>query len=366
MLFVSDMYQVVIYHRGCADGVTAAWVFWRQLSKEMRGNMSERAGGIYSSDPNLKSGLKSNITSVGSALAMKSAGFDCYFVGVDPNEKIPEELVEGKTVVIVDVDLGNNLVDVVKASKSTRLLEHHVKTYDTIANNPILFTEYKEKFSLNLDSSKRSSGASLAWKEVCSDAIPPFIDCVRISDTYDTPNPSFDAMSIMSYLKHVNTFDNFNAVEDVFVNWNVNYKEYQNKGKILKELSRSFISDFSRRYTLGRLYTLDGNDYTVAMVQTSTRLGDIAMGIRQHLDADLNEKVDFTAAWRYEEENDLVRVSLRSAARGINLSEIASTVIGGMTDPITGKGLGGGHPGAASFSISGADYRTCIAPITKS
>jgi len=121
------------------------------------------------------------------------------FLFCNPNSSIPSELVENRTVLVCDVDLGTeNLCNVIEKASSVRLIDHHSGTEKSIE---VCTSKYPEKFSYVFDKEINESAASLTWKEFHPDSpIPPLVTAVQISDTWNFEQSPMKVEDIMEAL----------------------------------------------------------------------------------------------------------------------------------------------------------------------
>lgn len=350
---ISFPYDVIIAHGpGCKDGATAAWCWWRRLPLDYRRllatigdfyNFSEKGEDYIGKDDSER------FDTTGGALRLQAHGFPVVFAFAQPNTRIPVELIKGRRVLILDLDLGDELIPVVANASFTMLCDHHTSTPETLKRNANqLFI--RETFGVFVDIRKFESGASLSWKLSHNARVPLFVDIVRIGDTWQfDENPNIPAKEVLRTMHFENTFTSFPAIEQGFELLQLNYLEYVSRGSILLQYDRQMIKTICKQCDLGSLILNDGTKYTVAYVQCNVMHSEVGAGMKFYAKKRFpNVHIDLCATWKYVSHRNIVSVSLRDADEGIDLAIVAREVAG--TDK-----RGGGHDTSASFTFEGIE-----------
>lgn len=354
-------YQVVLAHGpGCNDGATAAWCFWRLLPQSYK-YLLAKEGGFYSkpNPPKSEDTTSSDYESVPvdpflhpnspqGAMQLQSKGFPVVFVFVPPGEGVPSKLIEDKRVIILDLDMGDALIDVVRAASSVLLCDHHDSTPLTInKHSAFLYEKSRHKFFTYVNTSKSECGSTLAWRLTHSAEIPPLVQTVRIGDTWQWDEyPELQPRCVLKSLYLRRSFRSFPDIEDTFNNWTVNFEIDVQKGRAILEIESSLIEQTAKQCDLAFIQTTDNTIYTVAYVQANILQSEVGSAMKWYAEKRFNTPIDFCATWKYISYKDIVFVSLRDPSPGINLSIVARTIKGS-------NGKGGGHESAAGFSFEG-------------
>lgn len=341
---MSNKIDVVISHGpNCVDGAVAAWCIWRKLSTIDKKLLSNE-GGYYSShsSKNLGPGKYIHPNSFEGALKLQEKGYQTVFVFAQPSDNIPKELINGKNVMILDIDFGPKLVNIINNSNKVWLIDHHVSSLNTVSliNNPKLFSY--------LNFSNKESAASLTWKFIENNKIPSFIDIVRIGDNW-VWDDNKDAKYILKYLNLKRSFKSFQHIDKIFNTWDKKYYEYVSEGKIIIEHETAIIHKISKQCSLGYTQTNDGSIYTIAYIQANTLHSEIGSVIKKYAEKRFNTKIDFCATWKYVPHKNLVSVSLRNDDYSINLSEVAKNIKG------INPNDSGGHVNSSAFYFEGLE-----------
>ena len=340
---MANYINVVISHGpNCVDGSVAAWCIWRKLSS-LDKKLLRNEGGYYSSQPHKNNKDKYiHPNSVEGALKLQSKGHQTVFVFSQPSDNIPKELILNKNVMILDIDFGTKLDDIIKVANKVYLIDHHISSKITVSsiNSPKLFCY--------LNFSNKESAASLAWKFTENNKIPSFIDIVRIGDNWDWEDNK-DAKYILKYLNLKRSFKSFQHIDKIFNTWDKKYNDYVSEGKIILEHENAIINKISKQCSLGYMQTCNGEVYTIAYVQANTLHSEIGSVIKKYAEKRFNTKIDFCATWKYVPYKNLISVSLRNDDYSINLSEVAKNIKGINPDD------SGGHVNSSAFYFEGLE-----------
>ncbi|MCJ7636684.1 MAG: hypothetical protein MUO21_04275 [Nitrososphaeraceae archaeon] len=349
--------RVIISHGpGCKDGAVSAWLIWRLLSSKERCLMM-KLGGFYSNSRISKSsGPYIHPNSPEGAINLQSRGFKVVFVFVQPGTYIPNQLIKDKDVIILDLDMGEILLDIVKEASTVLLIDHHESSLDTISqNSDYLLSKNRDKFKYFIDSNLKESGATLTWKYFYNNqSIHPFIEIIRIGDTWLDNNPKLEAKAVLKALHVSRAFRSFITIEETFQSWNDKYISYINDGRVILTYEDVLVNKAAKQAALGYIKSTDGEMYTVAYTQANILHSEIGARIRKYAEERFKVKIHFCATWKEMPYEDIISVSLRDPLPGIKLSEVVRKIDG------IPPNKGGGHIGAAGFIIRGAENRKKI------
>src|SRR5258708_23105551 len=122
-------YDVICSHgSNCNDGSTSSWIIWRTLPQSYK-DLLARECGFYATPSDSESEEQKNTgkfihpNSPKGALNLQDRGFPLVFVFIGQTEPIPTRLFQNKRVLILDLDLGAQLPEIVKASSFTLLID---------------------------------------------------------------------------------------------------------------------------------------------------------------------------------------------------------------------------------------------------
>lgn len=339
-------YDVVLSHGpGCTDGIVAAWCVWVSLPPYYR-KLLESAGGIYCYNPtSVTSGLK-HINSTEGALDLQRRGFPVVFALIQPGELIPVELIAGKRVLLLDVDMSQELPNIIKYAKHTTLLDHHDSSLNTIKVHKL---EGVTNFTWQVDASKQECGATLAWKKLFTTPVPDMIEVVCMGDNWSWDDASRipSARAILKSLSTMKAFRSFPRINQVFNSWDDKMGAHAKEGAIMLKYEDSIVKRAARQADIGYITTTDGKIYTVAYANASVLHSEIGSNLRWYAEMRHGSPIHFAATWKYAPYKATISVSLRDPLPGIELQTIANSV--------SGSNQGGGHKDAASFSFIGIE-----------
>ena len=261
---------VVIYHKDCTDGFSAAWAAW------------------------------------------KNFGDSAEYVGIDPDEHSPTELVN-KELYMIDLICGDDLPELLKNNKKVVAIDHHVTNQEIVKLVP------DRLFDIN------HSAAVLAWKYFHgSKKVPRLLNYVEDVDLWNLKMPDTNEISAAMDMLDF-SFGNWSRLAVDFENES-KFKEYVSRGKIILEYQDKLIE----RLTTNNLELVELSGYKVYVVNSpnfSSQIGNI-----------LAKKTNSLGIVWYENSDGSVHVSLRSVG-DVDVSKIAK------------RFGGGGHKHAAGFRI---------------
>ena len=345
-------FEVIISHGpGCNDGATAAWCIWRKLPQWYRDLLAEEGGFYSDGDQEDDSADSSSVpfthpNSPEGAIKLQERKFPVVFVFCQPGQRVPHKLVASKKVLILDLDMGEALVELVKGARSVLLCDHHDSTPVTVCkHSQVLLEENRHKFATYVNTDKQECGATLAWRLTHSAIIPPFVQIIRIGDNWQwNDHRELHAKAVLASLYMSRSFRSFQSIERTFITWDSNFDNYVQKGRGLLEYERTTARNVAKHSDIGFIQTNDGVVYNIAYTQANVLHSEIGASIRWYAEKRFNIPIHFCATWKYASFRGIVSVSLRDAVPGINLATIAREVKGC-------EGRGGGHAAAAAFSF---------------
>lgn len=347
---MADKFNVIISHGfGCADGAVSAWCAWRTLSNEYKQKLAKHEG-FYSDGTGefVYDNKWVNPASIEGALKLQREGFSTVFAFAQPGTKIPQELIKNKSVLILDLDLGNELVNVVNHASSVCLVDHHQTSETTLLENAEALDTPKLTKIVNIAPSE--SGASLTWKLFNGDSepLPPLINVVRIDDTWSWQDlPELNSKAVIRSLKCNNLLSTFYKIEHVFNTWDVNFDKWSTEGNNYLFADNINVKLMAKSCDLGYVKSKDGTVYTVAFTQAPVLISEVGSAIRKYAELRFKCKIDFCVTWKYLSYKDLVLCSARSPREGLDLGNTVRNL-----ENING---GGGHPQAAGFNFNGLE-----------
>jgi oligoribonuclease NrnB/cAMP/cGMP phosphodiesterase (DHH superfamily) len=344
-------FEVILGHGpGCPDGAAALWCYYRTLDPNYLDQLAT-FGGFYA-NPNIQVFNASQYNYIhpndpAGAIQMQELGMPIVFVFLQPCMPVPKELVFNKKVLILDLDMGDNLVDVVSWSEYVTLIDHHISTQNTLNKyNDKLYIDFQRKFRTYVNTTVNESACTLTWKYFYQDPIPEMLNIIRIGDNWQWDDDQ-DAKHILKAMKLNRTFRSFYDLEIMYQNWYNEINSLIQQGQIIEEYENKLITEIVEQAQIGQIIA-DDKVYTIAYVQCNVLHSEVGAALKDYVLRLFEVEVQFCATWKYVSFNKTVSVSLRDADLGINLSTIARTVKGS-------NGKGGGHCGAASFVILGLE-----------
>jgi uncharacterized protein len=290
--------QICYYHRGCSDGLAAAWCV-----KMKYGNV--KLIPIYPAE-----------------------------------EKLSKSDYRKKSVIFVDVCCHEKtLKKVCKKATSVLILDHH-ETY-----KEILESFKKDNLTTVFDMDR--AGCQIAWdyfnktQKHQKKKRPWFLDYIADRDLWKWELPNSKLVNIGLYhFGHItlNSFDILN-----------NQTPKETKKFIAELLPGAIIIDRQNKKVIGMAARYANNvTMKVGKKTYSVWLSTISRSLKSDLGNELAMKIlpngsdpDFSAIWTYDFKSNEWWISLRGVDEKVNLSKVSK------------KLGGGGHPNAASFTISG-------------
>ncbi len=312
---MSKIYDYVIYHGPCPDGVTALWA----------------AHYYYTS-------IEHNYEAI-----QCKAGKD------------PEKNFQGKRLLFVDLCPSLNfIIETCKIAEVVTILDHHKSAIDMYYENEHVLNSINN-LHMEIDSSR--AGCQISWDYFNSNPSPHlkprpwFINYVADRDLWTWELPF--SKEINSALYENNFIDpvNLNKLTDLLVDSENKKQKLIEYGELILQIqnrelnlavSKSLISEFKHKNTTYKIW-LGGN---------------ISMNLRSELGNLLvNKKFpdgtepDFAAIWFYDPKSNEWWISFRGGSNSPDLSVIARDFGGGGHSKSSGVSLSGGKKLIDFFKI---------------
>ncbi|CAH6419410.1 Hypothetical protein POVN_LOCUS714 [uncultured virus] len=374
-------FDVFIAHGPCLDGQTALMVAWLKLPKMTREYLSQY-GSLYANKSSEVDARGASILSPAGALKivkewkLKGAKPQVFALTM-PGIELPDELIRGKLVLVMDLDPGFRVVkQLIASTVYTLLVDHHASFEATLkeayaemepdahAEDSKLspapkrgqLTSLTTTFNYVWDPAKTSSGASLAWQLLYPETpIPPFIRLVQIQDTWNwEQEPELKAKECMAAIKERGYFNCFDSLAYACNNFTVLFPDLVKEGTPIVATETRLIKQIARRAELGHVIS-GGVRYNILYCNTPVFGDDVCHEMRAFGGAHWERcgvKIHFCAIWTYmphTKQPSLVKVSLRSPLPGLKLGQIARQMYGARPPG------GGGHDEAAAFVFEGLE-----------
>ncbi len=260
---------LVIFHKNCADGVGAAWSFWKQYKDSY-----EYHPGVY-------------------------------------NESVPDIL--DRDVYLVDFSYKRDVVELIcQYANKVVLLDHHASALDDLWDLSSKFDNFDMTHATNT-----KSGCMIAWdyvkkKEQHKRTTPLLLQHIQDRDLwkFELPHTREITTALFSYEMNFQSYDKLMKLNKVGIKKLISEGEVLNR-KFFRDL-KMVIDGASRRFEIG--------GYNVPVTNCNYLFASEAGNIMA-----VNEP--FSATY-YDTEKHRV-FSLRSLKTGINVSEIAKQYGGG-------------------------------------
>jgi oligoribonuclease NrnB/cAMP/cGMP phosphodiesterase (DHH superfamily) len=296
--------------------------------------------------------LKYHNTSIEGVIELQKTGeYPLLFVFKSPGVKIPVELVKSKRVLILDLDVGmETMTMLLEHCTSIMHIDHHKSGEECVK----LGSQY-EKYNYVFKTADIHSGASLSWEFFNQiEEMPNVVSWVQIGDTWTWQRGKNECVqSILSSLHYRNSFDLFDTLESVYMNAknDIFVKELETEGKIINDYRNKLSMQIANWSTVTYVNVKNSDDTFTEMACLLVNAGTLnsEVGTAMNVIAETHRKngvdIKFCAVWSYSP--NMINVSLRSPADGIDLSYIAAN--------IQNATRGGGHVKAAGFVINGIE-----------
>jgi nanoRNase/pAp phosphatase (c-di-AMP/oligoRNAs hydrolase) len=322
-----DIFNIVIYHKGCPDGSAGAWIYNLIIEK-------------FICDKVCKTGALKND---------ESAEFIPMVAG-----KYPKELlnVPDKNVLMIDVCPSRNEIETIsKTAKKLVILDHHESNEREVEG--LMLPNVEIIFDM------KRSGCQIAWDyfkdylvkhfnsfTLCLESLPAikserpelleknrpwFIDAIGDRDLWKFEYPNSD--EICSYLFTYGYYYNWDKMNRLLDFTSEMKNDVIKKGKTLL-FAESQRVEYAVKQAVDVKITILDKEYNV-------KLSGCEHSIASKVGNELSkiDGYDFAALWRYNLESDEFWISCRASKDDINLSIL------------TKEFGGGGHSKAAGFTI---------------
>jgi uncharacterized protein len=289
--------NMIIYHAGCHDGFSAAWV-----------------GHTI---------LKNN----------------CEYIGVSHTVKeVPKE-IDGKNILMVDFSFdATKCAEIAKRANRFIILDHHATAEQTLSQFEFAY------FNMN------KSGVTLSWEYFYPDtSVPKFIRCIETRDIWKfeerskelladgSINPDYcpEAKAFTYFWYNYAKFDietDFQKYYEVLAS-NQLFQKYVEIGKHLVNYIEQEVN-YTCKDAVDAYWTdtKTGTKHKVKVLNSGWSVSDVGNVLAN------NEDVSFAVMWTYNHVYDSYRISLRSNG-SFNVAEMAKLYNGGGHRSASGFGM---------------------------
>jgi uncharacterized protein len=270
------MTTILIYHRNCADGLTASWVYLHYLGKTD----------------------------------------DVKLVPADAG-KVPLDLDwSNKNVILLDISFKKvDLLNIAEKAANILILDHHESARDDLSG------EFPSNVELIFDMNR--CGAQLAWdKWFPNKPYPWFINVVADRDLWKWEHEHSKALS--KYLFEKEYFTEHSKLNELLSWTTIEINKARITGEIMIEIDDKNIINYTKSAILCTFKA--SKTHKVYLVNCPHQYAsDVGNKLLQ------DPKCDFVALWRYDFTKDEWWISCRSSKNrsDINLSKICSEFGGG-------------------------------------
>lgn len=259
---------IVIYHKGCADGVAAAWCFWKQFGDSM-----DYVEGVYGNPP-------PDVTNC-----------DIYLVDFSYKRDIVKQIAFFANKVVV--------------------LDHHQSALDDLWDLSSLPDIDMSHATL------KKSGAMIAWEYVKSTTnhgrkLPPLLEHIQDRDLwkFELENTREILNMVFAERLSIANMDKFMGLS------RAGLKGLAKQGKIIRNSLESMVAAIAKQCAR----TIVLNDYEVPLANANGMFAS-------ELGNNLAREAPFAAT--YYDTKDFRIFSLRSVEGGADVSEVAKVYGGG-------------------------------------
>ena len=318
----------VFYHGGCTDGITGAWAVFRAIHPAVRDKLAS-LGGFFTGGWPVIDPLEQ----------LAKAG--AVFQGISHNDPCPApELYASRDVVYVDVTPPLEVARrVASEARTLTILDHHRSAKPVISAIEGWATSSRVVYTETL------SGAQIAWDWAHAGAArPAVVDYVGDRDLYTFRLPNSRAVNKAIFIE--NLARGFGALETWYrdgcaissqlIERGVAYTRYE-------ETTLSRISAGARPATVSVQVPGEGEprEYSVLVVNTPILQSEVGEAIMDKA----KPETHFAIMWSYVHAKNEIWAACRTNRPDIDLTKIVPYIIGGTN--------GGGHAGAAGFTVPG-------------
>lgn len=288
---------IVIYHGNCADGLGAAWVYYRYI-------------GSHAIDD-------SNV--INNVIYHGTNERNFYL-----DKRMPD--IDGANVIILDYSYNaNTMFDIAERASSVTLIDHHKTAKEGLSG---CFNNSENKIIISLE----KSAAQLAWEYYFPNVPEPlFISYIGDRDLWKWELPMSQEFSTAYSMEYGMSFEVFDSLYELS---NDEIMKLCERGAHYKFAQDKIVKKISSGPVCLRL-----GDYNV--VTTESRMFQSEIG--NYLSEKYQSECDFAVVWFYIPLEGKFVFSLRASAESeIDLSAVAK------------KYGGGGHPKASGFTYIGS------------
>ncbi len=281
---VPDEIDTVIYHSPCPDGTGAAYSAWKYLTEKFPDRKVEYYGIAAGANPPL------NVTN--------------------------------RSVLICDISFRKEiLVDMISKAKRLAILDHHISAQKDLA-------EIDDKYKVfRMD----RSGAFLTWSYFFPDQpVPLLIQYIQDVDIWTKKLPNADAFSSWFSLVPYE-FEQY----DKYIEDSALLQMIDVKGRSMVELNQ-FYTQQACPFVAPKFMQIRDKFYFVGYLNSTVLKSDIGNRV-----FDGYPMIDFSCIYSINDRTDSTSISLRSTAKHVDVSVIASYF------------RGGGHRNASGMRIEG-------------
>lgn len=304
-MYAVNYANVVLYHKGCFDGVCAAWVYRNWLR-------------THNINPEF-----------------------VKFYGINPNQGRIPKACTGARVLVLDLCYKQPRMNILlREAASVIVLDHHKTSQGVVVPD-----EYKDKAKIILDMSR--SGCQMAYDFLFPGTQrPQVVEYIGGRDLWKWDLPEAKEITAYIYSKPAT----FETLEEVNSEWN--HEKYVANGKILLDAKRADVIDIAKSFFLASfiITKVDPETKEESIEEHIVKVGDCWWANRSDvgnylMETDIN--IDFAVLYSYYADTKKFSVSLRGKDK-IDLSKVAEHF------------GGGGHPNASAFQSTHLDF---IVPI---
>ncbi len=257
-------------------------------------------------------------------LLWKKFGESAEYLPVMYHQDIPLDRFTGRDVYFVDFSFDVDRMDrIARVAKSLLVLDHHAPKADSFKDRPYAIFSSTE------------CGAALVWKHFYSGEVPAFIELVDDGDRFLNVHPELNAFNAALSVEPVR-LDHWSELIDKFLPGSDFYTRFLERGDELENYDLARISVLVKDafpFTLCGIAGLAVNSNKFYSHRTATKLAEYSK--------------TFGAVF-YVRADGNVEVSLRRLDPDIDVQKIAATF------------GGGGHVGAAAFSVSLTKFKELL------
>jgi oligoribonuclease NrnB/cAMP/cGMP phosphodiesterase (DHH superfamily) len=284
------IYDSIIYHNPCSDGIASAWVVKHfHTSAEL---------------------------------------IPCY---AGQNPQVDIEIFRNKNIIYVDLCPNNDyLTQLLSIVKHITILDHHITAYNSIDKELLKASNINYIFDNNM------SGCMITWKYFSQEKIPWFLDYIGDRDLWLWKLPFSREITTTLYDDEHVTMKNLSKLFDTPYTQEV-FQRFVQRGTILCE-----IKEKQKKTCMKTALHCKYQDYNIWLyTSTVDIISDVGNALMDKTMKD-GIKPDFTVNWRYNVLTHEYILSMRSLSHAVDVSDICKNL------------GGGGHRNAAGCTLPGS------------